>query len=399
MHITRRMRSSVLIATTLLLAACGTPPPTGAGSTSGGSTDTSTVSAPTTSAAPTTTTPPDPTAGLTIEQKVGQLMMVGGAASAIPQATYDAITTLHVGNVILTGRSSMGVDATAASVSSLVAEVSPESTGEVPLLVAADQEGGQVQTLKGPGFDLMPTALEQGKLDPAALEQAAAMWGAQLRQAGVNLNLAPVLDVVPSAQFAPQNKPIGYFDRGYGYSPATVSAHGNAFADGMSTAKVATSLKHFPGLGNVTGNTDTDAKVTDTVIDVQSPSLVPFRDGIKAGAPLVMISSAYYTRIDADNPAVFSTKVITGLLREQLGFTGVVISDDVGNATQLAQWSPGDRAVKFLRAGGDVVLTVDPTQAPAMVAALIAAANADPVFADQVTAAVARVLKLKTEFA
>ena len=99
--------------------------------------------------------------------------------------------------------------------------------------------------------------------------------------------------------------------------------------------------KHFPGLGRVTGNTDTTAGVTDTVTTRTSTDITPFRAAISAGAHLLMVSSAYYSRIDASHPAVFSPTVIRGMIRGDLGFTGVVISDDLGNAKQVAAWSPG----------------------------------------------------------
>ena len=122
------------------------------------------------------------------------------------------------------------------------------TTGGVPLWVSADQEGGKVQHLKGPGFDAMPTAVEQGELAPEALRSRAKDWGGQLSAAGVNLNLAPVLDTVPE-ELGDDNKPIGFLDRNYGSTPEAVAAHGGAFQAGMTDAGVAPAVKHFPGLG------------------------------------------------------------------------------------------------------------------------------------------------------
>jgi hypothetical protein len=108
-----------------------------------------------------------------------------------------------------------------------------------------------------------------------------------------------------------------------------------------------------------------------------------------------MVSSAVYTKIDAKNPAVFSRAVIDGMVRRDMDFRGVVISDDIGNARQLAAWSPGTRAVKFLAAGGDLVLTVDAAQAPAIVKAIRARMADSPTFTRQVHAAALRVLTVK----
>jgi beta-N-acetylhexosaminidase len=153
--------------------------------------------------------------------------------------------------------------------------------------------------------------------------------------------------------------------------------------------------KHFPGLGYVTANTDTTAGVKDSVTTTTSGSIAPFRSAVANGVPVVMMSSAIYTKIDGSRPAVFSPTVVTGLLRTTLGFRGVVMSDDLGNAKAVAAWSAGDRAVRFIDAGGDEVLTVNPSTIPAMVAAVRVRAAADPAFRAKVAAAVLRVLTAK----
>ena len=171
-------------------------------------------------------------------------------------------------------------------------------------------------------------------------------------------------------------------------------AHGNAFAQGQRAAGVETSIKHFPGLGRVTGNTDTTAGVTDTVTGPDAPSVDVFDAGIESGTGLVMMSSAIYTQIDPDAPAVFSPRAV-GLVREH-GFDGAIISDDLSAAVQVEGVPAGERAVRAVRAGVDLVLaSAKPSVAPAMVDALIKAAGNDPVFAAQVDAAAARVVAAK----
>jgi beta-N-acetylhexosaminidase len=135
--------------------------------------------------------------------------------------------------------------------------------------------------------------------------------------------------------------------------------------------------------------------VTDTVTTRTSADIAPFRAAVTAGAQLLMVSSAYYRRIDAGRPAVFSPTVITGMIRGDLRFTGVVVSDDLGNAAQVRAWSPGTRATSFLDAGGDIVLTVNPTVVPAMVAAVTARAASNSAFRARVAAAALRVLTVK----
>ncbi len=332
---------------------------------------------------------------MTPAQRVGQLFMAGTPATTASAAVLGVIRRQHVGSVILTGRSHASVAATRVVSRRLQAAATAAATGGVPLVVAADQEGGNVQVLQGPGFSRMPTALTQGGWGAVPLKASARTWGQQLAAAGVNLNLAPVMDTVPGAAAARTNAPIGFYRREFGYTPSTVATHGTAFLTGMASAGVATSVKHFPGLGRVRGNTDTTAGVTDTVTTPTDPYLEPFAAGVRAGAPFLMPSTAYYSRIDPRHPAAFSPTVLQGLVRRQLGFTGVVISDDLGSAKQVARWTPGQRATMFVDAGGDMVLTVNVSVLPAMVRAVTARMASSPAFARKVDAAALRVLTVK----
>ena len=166
----------------------------------------------------------------------------------------------------------------------------------------------------------------------------------------------------------------------------------------MQTSGLAMTPKHFPGLGRVTGNTDTTAGVTDTLTTRSSADIAPFKAAINAGARFLMVSSAHYSRIDRNHPAVFSPTVIGGMIRGDLGFTGIVISDDLGAAKQVAAWSLGARAVNFVNAGGDMVLTGNAPGIPAMVNAVTSRAASDIAFRSRVQAAVLRVLTVKAQY-
>lgn len=328
-------------------------------------------------------------AGMSLRERVGQLLMVDCPTSGVTDATQAAVTAGHVGSVILDGTSFAG----AGEIAAITRELQGLAPRGVGLFVATDQEGGQVQRLQGPGFTRIVSGVQQGAITPARLRQYAQGWGAELRRAGVNVNLAPVLDVVPAGFGA--NPPIGDLDREYGTTPSAVTAHGLAVARGLSAAGVVPTVKHFPGLGRVHGNTDLTAGVTDTVTTPDDAYLAPFRAAVRAGVPFVMMSTAIYARIDPGTPAAFSSRIVTGLLRGSLGFRGVVVSDDLGGAAQVADFSPGERAVRFVAAGGDLVLTVDAGQAGEMTAALVTRAKADPAFRRKVDAAALRVLQAK----
>jgi beta-N-acetylhexosaminidase len=323
-------------------------------------------------------------------QRVGQLLMVDCPTSGPTAATLNAITQYHVGAVILDQTNDSGASAIAA----VTAQLQRTARGRAGLLIATDQEGGLVQRLRGPGFSTIPDALTQGGYPASVLRDDARQWGRQLRRAGVNVNLAPVLDTVP-AGFG-SNPPIGDLDREYGHTTSRPATQGVAFAEGMDDVGVAATVKHFPGLGRVRGNTDTTSGVTDTVTTRHDPYLLPFRTAVStAHVPFVMMSTAIYSRIDPGVPAAFSPTIVTGMLRGDLGFRGLVISDDLGGAKQVSGYPVGQRAVRFVAAGGDVVLTVDAGQAAAMTQALLARAARDPAFKAKVDAAALLVLQEK----
>ncbi|GAA3814939.1 glycoside hydrolase family 3 N-terminal domain-containing protein [Streptomyces chiangmaiensis] len=334
--------------------------------------------------------------GMTTAQRVGQLFMGGVSAARPDQAQLRTLRTYHVGSIMLTGRSTAGVTATRRVVDGIRGQADQVAGQRVGLLVSTDQEGGRVQVLSGPGFSTIPSGLTQGSWSTTTLRTRAAGWAEQLKAAGLNLNLAPVADVVP-ASLGTRNRPIGYYYREYGHTAATVASHSNAFAAGFAQSGVMTTLKHFPGLGQVLGNTDTTANVVDSVTTTRSSSLTPFRDGIRAGSPFVMVSLATYTKIDSKHLAAFSPTVINQVLRTQLGFKGVVISDDIGNAVAVRAFTPAQRAVNFITAGGNMILTVNPSTVPAMASAIQARMQQDASFRAKVNASVHRILDAKAK--
>jgi beta-N-acetylhexosaminidase len=331
--------------------------------------------------------------GMSERARAGQLFMVGVPAEGPGSDGAAVIERNAPGGVVLTGRGSAGV-AVVAGRTAAMQRSGGAATGGVGLFMATDQEGGQVQVLSGPGFSAMPSAAEQGRWSPQQLRASARGWGDELRRAGVNVNLAPVADVL-SAALGNGNAPIGRYHRAFDTQPDPVAAHVTAFAQGMQDAGVATTVKHFPGLGRVRDNPDFTAGVTDRETTPDDPALLPFTAGVRAGATFVMTSSATYTRIDPDHRAVFSRIVLHDLIRPRLASTDLIISDDLGRAQEVAAVPTGQRAVNFLAAGGDVVLTVDPGTIGPMIDAVVEQTHHDTGFADLVAAAEERVLSAK----
>ena len=340
---------------------------------------------------------PGPLEGWTLEQRAGQLLMVGAETSGAQEAALDAVSAHHVGNVFIAKPTRSGAGAARDVVASLTGLVGPETTHDTPMLVATDQEGGQVQVLGGDGFSDIPSASEQAAGSRDDLVASAQGWGQELADVGITMNLAPVADLVDIPNPS-DNGPIGKWEREYGHDVETVLDRATAFAQGMEDAGLIATYKHFPGLGRVTANTDTAGGVTDDVTERSGdPAVSVFTDAIAKGTKVIMVSSAIYSLIDPSAPALFSSVVVTDMLRGDLGFSGVVITDDVSAAAQVQDRTPAERAVQAVRAGCDIVLaSADAAVVADMAQALVAEAQSDPDFAKRVDEAATRVLALKT---
>jgi beta-glucosidase-like glycosyl hydrolase len=391
-------RAAVLLTSALLLPACsadgvrdpgsGTAAPTTSSSSSR-------TSSPSGTASPTGTPPSTPEdraeqvlAGLDRRERVVQLFVVGVPLDRL--GAGDDLARGGIGGLFLAGRSSRPGEELRQATDRWTAS----APGPLPW-IAVDQEGGAVQALSGPGFDRLPAAVEQGALPPDDLAALADGMAAALADAGITLDLAPVADVVPAGT-AQANPPIGVFGRQYGSTPDEVGPAVEAVVEGLAEHGVTATLKHFPGLGRVTANTDTTAGVTDPETAAGDPQVELFGELAGSAAhPFVMTSSATYPRIDPSAPAVWSEPVTTGLLREDLGFDGVVISDDLGNAAAVAATPPGERAVRFLEAGGTLVLTVSGSVYPEMRDAVLGRDREDPRFRRVVDDAVRTALVAK----
>ena len=333
---------------------------------------------------------------MTPAQRAGQLFTVGIAASPASEVAR-AVTAYHFGSLMFGTTTTASLTEIRQVTGADQALASAAATANVRFFIAADQEGGEVLRLRGPGFAELPSAVTQGEQTPGALRREAAGWGRELKRAGVNLDLAPVMDVVPPGAAA-GNQPIGALQREFGTDPQTVAAHGVAFLRGLRQAGVAATAKHFPGLGRVTGNTDLSAGVVDPVTAPGDPYLGSFQAAIDAGVPFVMVSLASYPRIDPRHLAVFSSRTMRTLLRQQMHFGGVIISDDMGAAAAVASLSPAARAIGFLSAGGDMILSDSLPAAAAMDTAVLGRMKRDPAFRSVVHAAVMRVLAAKQAY-
>jgi beta-N-acetylhexosaminidase len=332
-------------------------------------------------------------AGMTEAQRVGQLFIVGIAGDP-NSVVAPAVATYHFGSLLFASTNTAGGPALQAMNQAVQSMATAQATAKTGFFIGANQEGGEVQQLQGPGFATIPSAVEQGQLPTATLQKLAAYWGSELKAAGVNLDLAPVLDVVPAAT-QEQNQPIGVLDREYGHEPEIVTVHGVAFIRGMQQAGIATTAKHFPGLGRVVGNTDFSSDVVDTITTSSNAYLSTYQAAINVGVPFVMVSLATYTLIDPYHLAVFSSRVMRTILRQQMHFRGVIISDDLGEAAAVAAIAPATRAIDFLTAGGDMITSATLPAAEVMATEVLRRADANAAFRSDVESADMQILAAK----
>lgn len=329
-------------------------------------------------------------ATMSLDERAGQLIMAPMFAGGNPADLSALISTRHIGSVVLIGNWNNG---TAAAKTAADALQSYAPSGN-QLIVSTDQEGGQVQHLKGSGFDTMPSAVAQGQMSADTLRSSAKTWGGQLKQAGINVDLAPVLGTVQVKRSS--NAPIGALNRDFGLDSNGNAQHGIAFVEGMRDAGVGATVKHYPGLGAVTGNTDfTTEGILDTTTTLDDEEIGAFNTTIKQAKPaMVMMSLATYQRIDSSAPAAFSSKIIDGTLRGSVGYDGVVISDSL-SAAAVSGIATKDLGVRLVDAGGDLACIGDTSYVTPILDGIIARAQSDPAFAKKVTASATRVMTLK----
>jgi beta-N-acetylhexosaminidase len=293
-----------------------------------------------------------------LEVKVGQMLMVGfrGLALGGDEPILADIRERHLGGVILFDRdtpsdSSRRNILDPGQVRRLTDRL--QAAADIPLLVAVDQEGGRVRRFKeDTGFPVLESARALGRRDdPAATRRQALATARALAAAGVNLNLAPVVDL----DLNPANPVIGGLDRSYGAEPLRVVRHARAFIAAHRAAGVLTCLKHFPGHGSSRG--DTHLGLVDVTDTWQKRELQPFAGLIAAGqVDAVMTAHIVNRRLDPHDPATLSPAILDGLLRKRLGYQGVVISDDLQMGAIAAEYGFARAIRKALDAGVDILL-------------------------------------------
>ena len=281
---------------------------------------------------------------MTLEEKIGQLFIFGFDGTRPNRSITDLIKRKHLGGIILFERN-LKTPLQIAQLTAALQSFSPH----LPLLVSIDQEGGRVSRLPKE-FSHFPSAAAIGRLGSVDLVYRMAHCTAkELRAVGINMNMAPVLDVLTY----PANPIIG--DRAFGETPDLVSAMGLAAIAGLQDNHVVACGKHFPGHGDTNADSHKELPCVNHSIErFHEVELRPFCHAIKNELTTIMTAHVLYPAIDKNHLATLSKKIVTNLLREELEFHGVVVTDDL--TMKAITLEPGEAAVRALEAGVDLIL-------------------------------------------
>lgn len=326
---------------------------------------------------------------LSLEEKIGQLVMVGFPGLEPPEYILNWLAEGRIGGVILFARN---VESPA-QLARLTQAC--HNAARHPILISIDQEGGTVSRLREV-FTESPGAMALGAAHSEAIaENMAYVLGKELRALGINWNYAPVLDVTHDTQ----NPSVG--TRSISDDKALVSRIGSAQIRGYQKAGVAATGKHFPGLGNTPVDTHLAmARISSSVEELWDDDLIPFRDAITAGVASMMITHVTFDALDPERPGTLSPAVVQHFLRERMGFNGVVATDCLEMKAITDHYSSAESAILSIMAGGDIALVSHtPSRQNEAYEGLLEAARSGQLPMEQVDASVARVQAMKAQFA
>lgn len=343
---------------------------------------------------------PDPfaeqLAAMTVEEKVGQLLIGGFEGTEIGDQATRLVQEYQVGGLILYGRNIAG----AGQLVTLTNGLKALNGDGIPLFLSIDQEGGGVDRMP-PEVRRTPGAYCVGQTGSVPAAQSYGdVLAAECAAFGLNLDFAPVLDVWSN----PGNTVIG--QRAFSADARTVAGLGPAAARRMMDQDVIPAVKHFPGHGDTAVDSHVGLPVVDkSPEELEETELIPFRAAIQSAGtdgqvPAVMVAHILLTQLDPERPASLSPAVVTGLLRDELGFAGAVLTDDLTMGAVTQSYGLGEAAVLAVEAGCDILLVCHgPDSVPAVRTALLEAAASGRITAERLDESVYRILRLKTEYA
>ncbi len=335
---------------------------------------------------------------MTLEEKVGQMFLVNFEALDKTQGSYyehtkfteemkKSLVQYKVGGVIFFGRNIETIDQTKEFIQNL------QEVSKVPLFIAVDEEGGTVARI-GNNTNMRTTAFPSMK-EVGAMEDEeytynmGATIGREIHELGFNLDFAPVTDVITNEG----NTEIG--DRSFGSDPKKVAKMVKQAVSGLMSENVIATLKHFPGSGGVEGDShDSSTNIDASINELREINFVPFEAGIKAGAQMILVSHASLGRVTGNTiPASMNDLVLHEILRTELGFQGIIITDAMDMKAITDKYKPEEAALKAITAGVDIVLM--PQDLEAAYQSVLEAIYTGKLSEEQINQSVRRILELK----
>ncbi|AQQ53132.1 beta-N-acetylhexosaminidase [Planococcus lenghuensis] len=328
---------------------------------------------------------------MSLEEKIGQMMIAGISGTALNSSAVSLIDEYQVGGLILYSANLTDIPQSIALLNQLQAE---NSENRFPLFLSVDQEGGRVSRLPDQLLNF-PVNQVIGNVNNAQYSyEIGELLGEELNSFGFNVNFAPVLDVNSN----PDNPVIG--DRSFSPDPHIVSDLGIQTMKGMQSQGIIPVIKHFPGHGDTSVDSHLELPVVNKTLDeLKNLELIPFTEAIEHGADAVMVAHILLPELDAEYPATLSPEIIDGLLRDQLDFNGVVITDDMTMQAITDHYGIGPAAVQSVIAGSDILLVAHHYDAIVEThKALVKAVEEGVISEERIDESVQRILQLKKKY-
>lgn len=328
---------------------------------------------------------------MALEEKVGQLFIVGVEGDTINGSIRSMMEEYHVGGFIFMGKSINSTN----QLLKLINDIKgANSSNKVPLFLSIDHEGGRVDRLPDE-FRKYPSNREIGKINSLELSyDIGSAMAYEIGSLGFNMNFAPVLDVYSN----PKNKVIG--DRSFGTSPKVVGNLGVETMKGLQDGNIISVGKHFPGHGDTAVDSHVGLpKINKDLNQLNSLELVPFREAIKNNVDGIMIAHILLPKIDSKYPATLSKTIINDILRGKMGFKGIVITDDMTMGAISKNYKIEDAAVKSIEAGSDLILIAhDYNKAAVAIKSIINAVKAGEIKEERINESLYRILRVKKRY-
>ncbi len=328
---------------------------------------------------------------MTLSQKVGQMFAVGFSGTSFSSTFNNVIKEYNFGNVIYMGNNVTSYN-TLAQMSNDI-QNAMISANTVPAFITIDQEGGRVARLTNGGTHFISNMGMGALSDSTLIYQEGYAMGQELRNYGINVNFAPVLDVNNN----PDNPVIG--NRSYGEDPILVSNCGVQMFKGLQASNVMGTAKHFPGHGNTNVDSHTGLPVINSSKEeLYQIELAPFINAINQGIDAIMTTHIIFTAIDSDLPATLSEKVLTGLLRNELGYDGLIITDGMEMKALNSFGNTSSLAVQAIKAGVDILLYTDNVNPRSAHSAIMNAVSNGTISEERIEESVRRILLKKIKY-